>query len=272
LSDGPLSELHILPWQILPGLKTSDIVNALFGDFKFSDNNQTIDEMEEGSNYINTLNNYNTNTPTITITAEETSPVHWNLVKTFGAYSFVVDNISTARSIYNNRMHYNQTQAVIHSFWNPFLAAQYSYKANAWKKGRDWIDDSENIYSALIKTTRLEPETYWVEEWIPCPYPPTVRTKTNRNAGTRLKNVDEDCGEWVWVQYTRTISVNYPSDGLLPLYTQELDGIPPQNKYHIQGANHLEVGDMSSSSQGDLTRTQFNLIFNRSDFFGTDPI
>lgn len=270
LADGPLSELLIAPWQILPGLTTADIVNSLFGDFKFLDNNQTINEMEEGSNYINTLNNYNTTTPTITITAEENSPVHWNIIKSTGQYSNVVNNINTVRSLYNNRMHYNQTQAVINSFWNPFLAAQYSYKANAWKKGRDWIDDSEGIYSSLIKTTRTELETYYLSQWVSCDYPPQqLRPVETKNSGTILKGDRSDCDYWEYIPHTRYVSVNYPSDGLLPLYSQKLDGIPSGNKYHIIGANHLEVGDMSSSSQGDLTRAQFNLIFNRNDFFGT---
>jgi hypothetical protein len=53
---------------------------------------------------------------------------------------------------------------------------------------------------------------------------------------------------YTWRPFTRTITVNYPSDGLLPQYTQELQGIPPGNRYKIEGANHKEVFDISNSS------------------------
>ena len=79
----------------------------------------------------------------------------------------------------------------------------------------------------------------------------------------------EDCGEWKWVQRTRYVSVNYPSDGLLPQYTQELQGIPNDNKYKVEGANHIEVRNMGFSPQGDITRLRFNQIFDRKDWFGT---
>jgi hypothetical protein len=44
------------------------------------------------------------------------------------------------------------------------------------------------------------------------------------------------------------------------------------NVYEVQGANHLEVRNMSQSSGGDNTRAQINLIWDRQqpgDFFKT---
>jgi len=67
------------------------------------------------------------------------------------------------------------------------------------------------------------------------------------------------------------ISVNYPSDGLLPQYTQCLQGLPNNDgtRYKVNGANHLEVRNMSAGST-DETYDEFVKIFNREDWFNTD--
>lgn len=72
--------------------------------------------------------------------------------------------------------------------------------------------------------------------------------------------------EWV----TRDVAVNYPSDGLLPQYTQEIEDIPEGNKYKVSGANHIEVRDMTHNrTDVDETYDEFVKIFDRdvSDFF-----
>ena len=64
---------------------------------------------------------------------------------------------------------------------------------------------------------------------------------------------------------------NYPSDGLLAEYTQKLQGIPPGNIYRIQNANHISLLNLSYKGvEGDNTRIQFDLIWNRQDWFKTD--
>jgi hypothetical protein len=87
----------------------------------------------------------------------------------------------------------------------------------------------------------------------------------------KTKIISEEC-EWQWVLVTtsQSVAVNYPSDGLLPEYSQKLQGLPSGNYYSIDGANHLEVRDMSNSSQGDITYDTFYDIFNRSDIFGIE--
>ena len=89
----------------------------------------------------------------------------------------------------------------------------------------------------------------------------------------KTKIIYEEC-EWQWVSVTetRSVVVNYPSDGLLPEYSQKLQGLPSGNYYSIDGANHLEVRNMSNSSEGDITRTRFNQIWDRGvdDFFRTE--
>ena len=69
------------------------------------------------------------------------------------------------------------------------------------------------------------------------------------------------------------ISVNYPSNGLLPQYTQELQGIRSGNRYKVEGANHLEVLNMTNDGNNDdETKDVFDDIFDRPfpDFFRTN--
>jgi len=87
-----------------------------------------------------------------------------------------------------------------------------------------------------------------------------------------LESLDElnpHCGHWEYQQRTRYVSVNYPSDGLLPKYTQVLDYLDNGNVYMINNANHTEVRNMSGCST-DWTKIRFNQIFDRDDWFGTD--
>jgi len=278
LVDGPAAQLFSLPWGIVSNLATNVLCD------KFIDNDLvqglqgspiTNNDLRVGSPTINAINNYDTNLPRISIWAEENSPVHWRMISSnlYGNDTKFVNTVNTARGVYNGFYIYNTSLAVVtgvFGFWNPFawgLTATYIYRATQWKKGRNWIDDSENIWSSLIKTTRSEPQTYWVNTWIPCPYPPGIEQRTAN------RPPDEDCGEWKWVQRTRYISVNYPSDGLLPQYTQELQGIPFGNRYKVEGANHIEVRNMTTDGNVvDETYEEFIKIFNRipGDFFRTN--
>lgn len=81
---------------------------------------------------------------------------------------------------------------------------------------------------------------------------------------------DPDCGEWLWQEFTRYVTVNYPSDGLLPQYTQELQDVVAGNSYKVSGANHTEVRNMSNSPQGDITKQRFDEIFDKTDWFETN--
>jgi triacylglycerol esterase/lipase EstA (alpha/beta hydrolase family) len=280
LVDGPAAQLFSLPWGIVSNLATNVLCD------KFIDNDLvqglqgspiTNNDLRVGSPTINAINNYDTNLPRISIWAEENSPVHWRMISSnlYGNDTKFVNTVNTARGVYNGFYIYNTSLAVVtgvFGFWNPFAwgaTALYGYRATQWKKGRNWIDDSENIWSSLIKTTRSEPQTYWVNTWIPCAYPPRIEVEQR----SVKRAPDEDCGEWKWVQRTRYISVNYPSDGLLPQYTQELQGIPFGNRYKVEGANHIEVRNMTTDGNNvDETKDVFNLIFSRPfpDFFRTN--
>jgi len=291
LTDGPVSQLFGLPWVILPNLATNVLCN------KFISNNLiqnlwgspvTNSDLAVGSPTINSINNYNTQIPRISIWAEENSPVHWRLIgsQESGNDEAFLSTISSARGVYNGFYVYNTSMAVaaaLSGLLNPLSwgdAALYIYRATQWANGRDWIDDSENIWCSLIKTTRIEQQTYWLEVWVPCAYPPGDLTKSaagqnDGNIASPYKSIDPNCGTWEWRQFTRSISVIYPSDGFLPQYTQELQSIVSGNKYKISGANHIEVRDMSNSTlngvPNDDTKLKFNQIFDRQqgDFFRT---
>lgn len=282
ISAGPEAELFNLPWIVIGLLTTEDICGFFITNKKIQEYQGTPTtnyDLRVGSTTINAINNYPTNIPRISIWAEENSPVHWRLFSSDknGNDTDLKSTISTARDVYNVFYINNIARSITYIFINPFAAVRYSRVAKQWKKGRDWIDDSETIWSSLIKTTRTEPQTYWEEVWVPCPYPPKYQEIPAANPeGIASKSVDPDCGEWVWQELTRYVTVNYPSDGFLPQYTQiMLDNPTPDNTYHIVGANHVEVRNMSNSTlngqPNDATRARFNEIFNRpeDDFFYT---
>lgn len=214
----------------------------------------------------------NSNIPRISIWAQESSPVHWRMFSSqiHGNDQKLVDDVNDARNIYNGFYVYNTTLAIstaIAGFFNPTFwtqTATSTYKAVQWKKGRDWIDDSENIWNSLIKSTRIEEQTYWLEVWVMCDGP------VEFSAEEGVSN----CGHWEWRQFTRNVSVNYPSDGLLPQYTQELNNIPFINKYYVPNANHIEVRNMTRDGNGiDETAEEFRKIFNRGiDDWFTTPV
>tara|TARA_B110000037_G_C17100740_1_gene497856 strand:- start:67 stop:1401 length:1335 start_codon:yes stop_codon:yes gene_type:complete len=286
LADGPLAQLFSLPWGIVSNLATNVLCDK-FIDNDLIQNLQgtpvTNADLRVGSPTINAINNYtdntNSNIPRISIWAEENSPVHWRMFSSAVSNNdmTLVNTVNSARGVYNGFHIYNTSlgiASVVGGFWNPLLwgsSGLYFYRASQWRKGRNWIDDSENIWSSLIKTTRRETQTYWTYQYIPCIY----QKFNNVGSFGRAPDygpVDPNCDEWRWVQRTRYISVNYPSDGLLPQYTQELQGILPENRYKVEGANHLEVRNMSNSPQGDVTKERFDDIFNRipGDFFRTN--
>lgn len=278
IADGPLSQLFSLPWAIVSNLSTN-VLCKKFVDNDLVQNLQgtptTNSDLRVGSPTINAINNYDTSLPRISIWGEETSPVHWRM---FGSAKdnndeSLLGTVNTGRGVYQGFYVYNTSLAIVtgvFGFWNPFswgLTALYGYRATQWKKGRNWIDDSENVWSSLIKTTRREAQTYWVNAWIPC-------KESMQQRGGLGRAVDPTCGKWEWKQQTRYVSVNYPSDGLLPQYTQELQGIPEGDRYKVEGANHIEVRDMSNSKlngqSNDGTKKVFNQIFGRDDWFKTD--
>jgi triacylglycerol esterase/lipase EstA (alpha/beta hydrolase family) len=268
LTDGPLSQLIPVPFNFLSDLSTDVLCNIFIDNDliqSFQGSPVTNKDLRVGSPTIDAINDYDTNLPRISIWAEENSPVHWRMLSSqmFGNDTDLVKIAKSVRVVYDGFYIYNKSKAVVSGvlgFFNPYIwgfTALYGYRATQWKKGRNWIDDSENIWSSLIKTTRREKQTYWALTSVFG----GVWTGDNTIGSLGLS----------WKQHTRFISVNYPSDGLLPQYTQELQDIPIGNRYKVQGANHTEVRNMTTDGNGvDETKDVFDDIFDREDWFGTN--
>jgi hypothetical protein len=72
----------------------------------------------------------------------------------------------------------------------------------------------------------------------------------------------------------KIMTIHYPSDGFIPSYSQDRTSLPASNRYFINGANHIEVLNMSGSrlngAPNDASKAEFDLVFgNRSDIFNT---
>ncbi len=283
LKAGPLSQLtNTLPWQITAYLSTSELSDFISVDNLIEEHIGSVvsnTDLRVGSPTINAINAYDANNtiPRISIWAAENSPVHWRMFSS-SKYNYndqtLVGYVNTARGVYQGYFEVNialSIACVIAGFWYPpcwALSTLYALRATLWKQGRDWIDSSETAWCSLIKTTQTVQQTHWVEVWVPCNYPPILPIG-------RPIAPDPDCGEWVWMQQTYTTTINYPSDGLLPKYTQIMKNNPTSsNTYHVSGANHIEVRNMTKDGNGvDETKDQFLLIFNNrpnGDFFRTN--
>ncbi|MCH7410818.1 hypothetical protein MM239_15530 [Belliella sp. DSM 111904] len=133
-----------------------------------------------------------------------------------------------------------------------------------------FFDNSETIWNGLTRTSRLEEQTYYQQIWIPCvrSHGRLLELKHSYSPNDR----DGACGEWGFIQRTRNVMVNYPSDGFIPSYSQDLSFIPSSNRYYINGANHIELLNMSNSrlngSPNDATKAEFERAFGlRDDLF-----
>jgi hypothetical protein len=72
----------------------------------------------------------------------------------------------------------------------------------------------------------------------------------------------------------KIMTVNQPSLGLIPSYSQDRTSLPASNRYFINGANHIEVLNMSGSrlngAPNDASKARFDDVFEtRVDIFRT---
>lgn len=295
ISAGPTSELFGLPWKMIE-LKFASSLGASLTSKALCELFVTNDLLENyagsaaaradlkmGSPLLGQINSYSSSIPRLTMIAEENRPVHWRMLSSTltrnnssPSDQLLPDVITGVEVIYNGFFVARTTGAVANTilgFINPVLfakAALDTYKATKWKKGVDWLRDSETIWNGLTRASRLEAEKYWVWTWIPCETIPGRQLLIDDVGRDR----DHSCGEWGFVERTRQVMVHYPSDGFIPSYSQDIASLPSSNRYYIRGANHIEVLNMSNSRQNgqpnDATKTQFNNIFEfRTDIFQT---
>ncbi len=297
LGAGPLTELFGIPWNVATlsfasaigaNLTTNRICELFITNdllSQYAGSAQARADLKMGSPLLSQIDNYSSSIPRLSMIAQENSPVHWRLLSstitrnsTNPSDQLLPDAITGVEVIYNGFFVARTAGTIVNAilgFINPVLfvkAAINANKAVQWKKGVDWLNDSETIWNGLTKSSRLELETYWVWTWIPCETIPGKQLLIDDVGRDR----DESCGEWGFVERTRQVMVHYPSDGFIPSYSQDIASLPASNRYFIQGANHIEVLNMSRSRQNgqpnDATRARLNEVFrDRGDIFQTPP-
>lgn len=272
------SFLTFNPMNIANSLINNDEIQNLFGNPAINN------ELKVGSATVNSINYYSSTIPRISMYATETSPVHWRLIGSTlieneslqETEQDFVNKINSARGVYHTLHDGNRALGVINligGILNPNLlplSAYHFHASNEWRKGRDWFDNSESIWNTLIKTSKPQQIPIIHCQWISCGgggngWPePNLPKLPDPGAG--------GCDKWVCYPASYWVTVNFPSDGLVPQYSQVINGLPTGNVYQIKNANHIEVRNMSNSPGGDNTRARFNEIFSYrqpGDFFLT---
>ena len=281
LTAGPIADPVFQPvWILAAGITVYMIIdnlNAIKGYFS----QQTNNDLKEGSQAMNNINDYNSYSPVphkISIIAEENSNVLWRLVGSMnnGAGSSGNPGDQKMVSDMNDVRNFYDFMYDGHRWGLLGIPPLFSLPiANKWKQGRDWLDNSETIWCSLIKSSRVEsyqvPTGYWKE--VPCgPFPPPRGDKPpDYPYDPDNPFIPGKCYEWVNTGYTtQYTTVTYKNDGLLPTYCQELKGVDSNsgNRYVIDHANHMELKNMTYSKKpngqvNDGTKNTLNAIFDR---------
>lgn len=284
MTAGPLSEISLLIFNVggwahnvFCSVLLDDLLEDNFGPNGF--NTASHNDLRVGSPRMNAINNANTGTPRISIFGNENSPVHWRLLSSLNSNNandtdfVVVANLF--RGIYNAMFILRTSQAVvsgIFGFFNPsawFLTALRSWQAIQWKKGRDWLDDSEEIWEGLIGC--IHPETVTTTQWFNMCDPLTTDPMWLQYCQSiYCPNMPWDC--WQQTTTTTTIMVNETTDGLFCEDAQIIDGTGSMFRYEARGVNHNEETNttfQNTQFNNEEMRRIFNLIWDRNDFFGT---
>jgi hypothetical protein len=291
LTAGPASLIPVVNiiWPIISGWTTRMVADAAL-NYIPQMNQVTNNDLRPGSKPMKDLNDFNSTVHRISIIAEETSPVNWRMIGStlWGAShngqpadDAMVSLANQMRGVYNSRyVYHNSYLTSWYSLINPLGYLYHKNASNQWKKGRDWFDQSQVIWCTLIKSTRQVQQTQTFWQFIPCtninccglpkPILPTMPIDDDELP------VFTDCGEFVLITQTWWVTILLPNDGLLPVTSQELKGVPigSPNRYFINHANHMEVRNMSFSrrpngQKNDAMYNTLEAIFERTDWFNT---
>ena len=256
----------------------ADIVLEFLDVQNLYGNNQVNSQLKVGSPVINNLNNYESGIPRISMTAVESSPVHWRLVGStlnwnegnLPEHEEFVEKMNMARQFYHAQYsHFTGLSIATGVFGlftpgNYFLAAAYALIGNQYKKGRNWLDLSENKWISLIGSYFIEEYTYTIQVLV-CNEP-----ETDLDWG--YPGDDHFGGNnchWVDFEVTSEIMHMLPSDGLVSTTAQTIHDIPWNNVYTVHNANHTSMKNMSFMGNGDLVRIRFDNIFELEGWFFT---
>jgi pimeloyl-ACP methyl ester carboxylesterase len=236
----------------------------------------TNNDLKVGSSIIRANNNYTSAIPRISMWAKESSPVHWRLLsslmnqenglppndETFVGY---MNNVS---AYYNDKYNFYNTAAIVAGMAGNWWAhGNALFIANQWNKGKIWLDNSEAIWTTLIKSYKVE--TFSTTHTVLLCDLPFAEFDDGYNFG----HGDDGGSNCKWITYTLTHSyiVMLPSDGLVSVEAQKINGLPSGNYYEILNANHFSVKNMSYKAQGgDNTYKEFDKIWKREDWFKTN--
>ena len=227
--------------------------------------NQSFLDMRPNGPAMNAINSTPANVPTVTILAEENDLTPFRIASSsiqrpqnrpFESVddTDMIDLRNAVKNIYSTARVTNDAL----KWLNPLLYNQYHDRARAWRRGQDYIEDQfEADYNRLIGATRTESVSG------------SYNTMTCEDGFNEWESLEEippsvTTGNCVFetVHWAGNRTINEPSDGLVPLSMQTINGLSQNNVLLAQGVNHLEV-----ANHPEITR-RFNNIWNRSDAFG----
>jgi pimeloyl-ACP methyl ester carboxylesterase len=228
-------------------------------------NNQTVNDLQENSGYINGVRNNNTNTPKVSIYGDENAPVSWRIATTLTGTD-VVSVVNTAGDVYETMMWVNIGLAAATGWWTFGIGAAYfGWVAYEWSVGTDWWRyGSEGNWNYLIGASTPSSNTVCYDQmnW-------DGFNQCMINAGTSSAYTSCQQQNTYQVCYTYYSNVNGLSDGFIKASSQSGYNSGWANnstRIEAQGVNHLEMG--THERMGQIYNDIFN-GFGVDGFFST---
>ncbi len=230
-------------------------------------NNQTVNDLQENSGYINEIRNNTTGTPKISIYGNENAPVSWRIATTATGTNWL-SIVNTAGDVYEAAMWVNIGLAAA-TGWFTFgiSAAYYGWVAYEWSVGTNWWRyGSEGNWNYLIGASIPSSQTVCYQQINWDGFNQCMIDAGNSSAYTscQQQNTYDIC-------YTYYSGVNGQSDGFIKASSQSGYNSGWANnstRIEAQGVNHLEMG-----TDAEMERI-YNGIFdgqrNANFFFNTN--
>jgi len=185
--------------------------------------------------------------PLASVVGLEDSPIHWNIASDVVGQD-VVGIAEDFRDVYNDYYRAHLAASILSGFFgffNPWAfvsAAINGWQSSQWKRGRDWLDRSEGVWSGLIGCGGdIREETIVIEEiYIPdeqC----SCLTGINQEVcydywGDLCERHPEAC--WSTSEETVFVVTNGASDGFICENSQRIG-----DEFEAEGVNHMEEMD-----------------------------
>lgn len=241
VTRGPLAQLGIFAYVVgslvmseVPD-RLQNVVNAQIG------NNQTVNDLQENSGYMNGITNSGTGTPKISIYGNENAPVSWRIASTVSNQD-IVGGVRDAGDVYEAAMWVNIGFAAATGWWTFGIGAAYfGWVAYEWSVGTDWLRyGAEGNWNYLIGASIPSSQTVCYQQINWDGFNQCMINAGNSSAYTscQQQNTYDIC-------YTYYSGVNGQSDGFIKAASQSgYNSGWANNSTRIQapGVNHLEMG------------------------------